>query len=70
MEQIITEPYARSIFMLAIMENRSAELLDALFDGGSVTLDEDQRKLTIVSGAQLRALTRDNEVEPEAAANG
>lgn len=33
------EGFARAILMAAIKENRSAELLECLFDGGSATVD-------------------------------
>jgi hypothetical protein len=46
---------AEAIFRAAMNENRAGELLAALFDGGSATVDQDGR-LVILPGAQLDQL--------------
>lgn len=52
----LTEHWARRILVHAILEDRAAELLTALFTGGSVTIDNDGA-LVIVTAAQLDTLT-------------
>jgi hypothetical protein len=46
---------AQALFAAAIREGRSAELLDALFDGGSAMIDTNGT-LMIVTGAQIEEL--------------
>jgi hypothetical protein len=50
------ETLARAIFMQAIREERCAELLHCLFDGGSATVDAVTGKLVVVSSDQLAAM--------------
>lgn len=49
----IPEPYAQRILEAAVSQGRSAELLHALFDGGSVTIT-DSGELIIVLGSIFR----------------
>jgi hypothetical protein len=51
---MIPESYARMILLKAIDEQRASELIMALFEGGSVTIDKKTGALVIVSGAQLK----------------
>jgi hypothetical protein len=52
-EHDINEVLARRIFDQAIIEERCAELLEALFDGGSATVDLTTGRLVIVSADLL-----------------
>lgn len=52
----ITEDYARRILLKAIAEDRAAELLNCLFDGGSVTLDAMTGNLSFASKDMLRQM--------------
>jgi len=49
----IPESFARQILELAIAESRAAEMLECLFDGGSVTVDANSGRLCLVNAAQL-----------------
>jgi hypothetical protein len=51
----IDEQLARAILAAAIVEGRSGELLDCLFEGGSATIDRDG-KLCLASAANLRGM--------------
>lgn len=51
----MSEEFARAILLAAVRENRCAELLTTLFDGGSVTIDRDGR-LVFASAADLDSL--------------
>lgn len=50
------EEAARAIFEAAIAEHRCDELLTALFDGGSATVDRRTGELVVINGAQLRGM--------------
>ncbi len=52
----IPENFARRIFEVAIDERRCSELLECLFDGGSVTIDALTGKLVMISQVQLDKL--------------
>jgi len=52
----MNEAMARRILLAAIDENRCAELMDCLFDGGSATVDARTGKLVLISGGALRRL--------------
>ena len=52
----MSEEMARRIFEAAIREGRCAELLDALFDNGSATVDATTGLLVIVSADVLKQL--------------
>lgn len=49
------EELARQIFQQAIAENRCAEVVQCMFDGGSVTIDA-SGQLAFISGEQVNAL--------------
>jgi len=49
----IPESFARRILELAIAEGRAAEMLECLFDGGSVTVDANSGRLCLMNTAQL-----------------
>ena len=51
----IPESFARRILELAIAEGRAAEMLDCLFDGGSVTVDASSGRLCLMNAVQLTA---------------
>jgi hypothetical protein len=57
MHQGLSEAYAARILTKAVVDGRSAELLDCLFDGGSVTIDPEGR-LCLATREQLEALGR------------
>ena len=46
---------AQGVFLVALRDHRAGELLQALFDGGSATLDPEGH-LVIVDGEQLAAM--------------
>jgi len=52
----IPESFARRILELAIAEGRAAEMLECLFDGGSVTVDASSGRLCLMNVSQLAAL--------------
>lgn len=52
----IGETLGRAICLAAIQENRCAELIDCLFDGGTCTVDPYTKKLVLISGEQLKGL--------------
>lgn len=56
----IPEALARAIFVAAISENRCSELLCALFEGGSATIDRTDGSLVIVDGVVLDQLEDDD----------
>lgn len=55
----ISEAFARRIFRQAIIEGRAAELLDCLFDGGSVTVDPVTGKLVLATEDMLKQMGSD-----------
>lgn len=55
----LPEPFARRILEAAIAEERSAEMLECLFDGGSVTVDAGTGQLVLLSGGQMSQLMGD-----------
>lgn len=61
----IPESLARRIFEKAIADERAGELLEALFDGGSVTLDARTGGLLIVSADVLGQMDSGSEREGE-----
>lgn len=50
------DPVAKRVFIAAIAEDRCGELLEALLDGGSATVNIHTQRLTIVAGQQLADL--------------
>jgi hypothetical protein len=48
---------ARAIFSTALMQNRAGEVLQCLFDGGSVTIDAKTGQLVMASAAQLKQMS-------------
>lgn len=52
----VPELVARRILGAAIAEDRCAELLNCLFDGGSATVDAATGNLVLVTADQLAAL--------------
>lgn len=56
MEYTLSENLAQRIFMAAVAEDRAAELMDALWEGGAPTVDMITGKLIIASKDQLNAL--------------
>ena len=56
MDDIIPESFARGIFERAIREERCAEVLSCLFDGGSVTIDPLTDKIVLATFDQLEQL--------------
>lgn len=52
----IPEAWARTVFQRAIDEGRCAEVLECLFDGGSVTIDAETGRIALASLAALAAL--------------
>lgn len=55
-ESQVTEPWARSIMEAAIREDRCAEVLNCLFDGGSVTIDAATGRIALATADQLASL--------------
>jgi len=51
--QPISEDFAAAIFTKAIKEHKAAELLELLFEGGSVTLDHNTGDLVMISADLL-----------------
>lgn len=49
----LPEEHAARIFQAAITEQRAGELLEALFEGASATVDRGSGKLVLVPAAQL-----------------
>ena len=54
----LPESLARAILQAALNEDRAAELLECLFEGGSATVDR-SGKLILASGSQLAGLMDD-----------
>ena len=52
----IPEQYAQAILTKAISENKASELLETLFDGGSVTLTP-ANELIIISSDIIQQMT-------------
>lgn len=52
----MNEQFCQAILAAAITEGRASELLEALFDGGSVTIDATTRQLVILPGSAITAL--------------
>lgn len=52
----IPEQFAAQIFQKAIADGRAAELLECLFDGGSVTIDSQTGDLVMVTVSMLAQL--------------
>lgn len=50
------EVAAKRILAQAIAEDRAAEFLEAMWDGGSATVDQTTGKLVIITGDQLMGL--------------
>lgn len=65
-EPSIPEDLAAGILRVAIAEGRAGELLDCLFEGGSVTVDPYTRKLVLVTAEQLAGLHVLDLGDPEA----
>lgn len=59
----ITEPFAQEIFLRATHDGRCAELLGALMDGGSITIDRQNHKLVIAPGDVFQKWIKDQEEE-------
>jgi len=53
---VISEALAQRIFAQAIHEDRAAELLECLFDGGSATVDAITGKLVLISLPDVTSL--------------
>jgi hypothetical protein len=51
----IPESWAKRILLIAVKQDRAAELLECLFDGGSVTLDQ-AGGLILLDGKELAKL--------------
>lgn len=49
----IPESLSQAILKAAIEENKASELIECLFDGGSVTIDGETGKLILISSEQL-----------------
>lgn len=60
----MNEDVARRILEQAITEQRCAELLSCLFEGGSATIDAGSGRLVLVAGDQLSALLGDHPDTP------
>lgn len=58
----IPEEFARRILQKTLDEHRAGELLDALFEGGSVTIDAESGELVIITHAQLHAFMERGEL--------
>jgi hypothetical protein len=56
----VNEAIARRIFLAAIAEHRCGELLDALLEGGSATVDAITGQLVIVTDEQLSTIGMDS----------
>jgi len=52
---MMEESFARGLLMLAIRDNRCAEMLECLFDGGSVTIDMNTGKLMLIPKSVIDA---------------
>jgi hypothetical protein len=50
---------AQAILTTAIAEQRCAEFLDCLFNGGSATVDHQTRKLVLIPGSALLLMASD-----------
>lgn len=48
------DPMARAIFAVALQQDRCGEVLQCLFDGGSVTIDSKTDQLVMVDAGQLK----------------
>lgn len=55
-ETVIPEAEAKRIFQVAIRDHRCAELLEALFDGAAVTVDDKRDCLVILNATGLEDL--------------
>jgi hypothetical protein len=53
----LPESWCRQIVVAALSEERCAELLECLIEGGSCTLDAATKRLVLVSGKQLQQLS-------------
>ena len=57
-EEIFTPALAEAILHAALRENREAELLNCLANGGSATIDMQTHQLVLVSGHALESMFR------------
>ena len=53
------ERHAQRILAQALLENRAAEFMECLFEGGSATIDGRTGRLVLVNGVMLQGLASD-----------
>lgn len=54
MSNPLTEEYARSILLLAVSNGQAAEFIFNLWEGGTFTLDVENKRLIFLTADQIR----------------